>query len=317
VKKILGVGTALVDIIAQVDEDVIAKLGLNKGSMSLIEEKQIPRIREYFNNPTMTSGGSVCNTIHELNNSLHQASFFGKVNDDDYGNAFLSDMEKAKILFQGIKEKNSLSTGCCNILVTKDGERTMATHIGIGSQLNVKDITKEKFEGMDHVYIEAYLWDHDLTKAALKKVGELSKELKFELSFSLSDPFCVMRNRSELEHFISDSVDLVFCNLDEAREFSQSEHMSDIAQYFQHLNKKFVMTSGRDGGYFFHGDKVEHEPSKIIENLIDTTGAGDNFAAGFLDKYLLNSPVKEALEYGHQKASLVIQQIGPRIKHVQ
>lgn len=170
---------------------------------------------------------------------------------------------------------------------------------------------------MDHVYMEAYLWDHDLTKAALKKVGELSKELKFELSFSLSDPFCVMRNRSELEHFISDSVDLVFCNLDEAREFSQSEHMSDIAQYFQHLNKKFVMTSGRDGGYFFHGDKVEHEPSKIIENLIDTTGAGDNFAAGFLDKYLLNSPVKEALEYGHQKASLVIQQIGPRIKHIQ
>ena len=144
-KKILGVGTALVDIIAQVDEDVIAKLGLNKGSMSLIEEKQIPRIREYFNNPTMTSGGSVCNTIHELNNSSHQAAFFGKVNDDDYGNAFLSDMEKAKILFQGIKEKNSLPTGCCNILVTKDGERTMATHIGIGSQLNVKDITKEKF----------------------------------------------------------------------------------------------------------------------------------------------------------------------------
>jgi sugar/nucleoside kinase (ribokinase family) len=126
-----------------------------------------------------------------------------------------------------------------------------------------------------------------------------------------------MRNRSELENFISESVDLVFCNLDEAREFSQSEHMSDISQYFQHLNKKFVMTSGKDGGYFFHGDKVEHEPSRIIENLIDTTGAGDNFAAGFLDKYLLNSPVKEALEYGHQKASLVIQQIGPRIKHIQ
>ena len=97
-KKILGVGTALVDIIAQVDEDVITKLGLNKGSMSLIEEKQIPKIREYFNNPTITSGGSVCNTIHELNNSSHQASFFGKVNDDDYGKAFLSDMENAKTI---------------------------------------------------------------------------------------------------------------------------------------------------------------------------------------------------------------------------
>ena len=314
-KNILGVGTALVDIIAQVDEDTISKLELNKGSMSLIEESQIYKIREYFHNPTITSGGSVCNTIHELNNSSHQASFFGKVNDDDYGKAFLKDMEDAKIPFLGIKEKNSLPTGCCNILVTKDGERTMATHIGIGSQLSVEDITKDKFEGMDHVYMEAYLWDHELTKAALQRVGELSKELKFELSFSLSDPFCVMRNRLELESFISNNVDLVFCNLDEAREFSQSEHMSDIAQYFQHINKKFVMTSGKEGGYFFYDNKVEHEPAKKIDNLIDTTGAGDNFAAGFLEKYLLNNPIKQSLEHGHKKASLVIQQLGSRIKH--
>lgn len=314
-KRILGVGTALVDIIDQVDEEIIKKLDLNKGSMSLIEEKKISKIREYFKNPTITSGGSVCNTIHELNSSPHEASFFGKVNDDEYGNAFLSDMEDAKIPFLGIKENNSLPTGCCNILVTSDGERTMATHIGIGSQLSVQDITKEKFEGMDHVYMEAYLWDHDLTKEALKKVGELSKELGFELSFSLSDPFCVMRNRVELENFISNNVDLVFCNLDEAREFCQSEHMSDISQYFHHINKKFVMTSGKEGGYFFHDNVVEHEPSKIIDNLIDTTGAGDNFAAGFLEKYLFNSSIRESLEYGHKKASLVIQQLGSRIKH--
>jgi sugar/nucleoside kinase (ribokinase family) len=313
-KKILGVGTALVDIIAQVDDEIIKKLDLNKGSMSLIEENQISKIREYFNNPTITSGGSVCNTIHELSNSSHEASFFGKVNDDDYGRAFLKDMEDAKIPFLGIKEKNSLPTGCCNILVTNDGERTMATHIGIGSQLSVQDIVKEKFQGVDHVYMEAYLWDHELTKAALKKVGELSKELKFELSFSLSDSFCVMRNRSELEEFISNNVDLVFCNLEEAKGFSQSEHMSDVAQYFHHLNKKFVMTSGKEGGYFFHENKVVHEKAKIVKSVIDTTGAGDNFAAGFLEKYLLDSPIKESLENGHQKSSLVIQQLGSRIK---
>jgi sugar/nucleoside kinase (ribokinase family) len=314
-KKILGVGTALVDIIAQVDEEVIVKLGLNKGSMSLIEETQISQIRKYFNNPTITSGGSVCNTIHELNHSSHEASFFGKVNDDDYGHAFLKDMEEARIPFLGIKEKNSLPTGCCNILVTHDGERTMATHIGIGSQLSVQDINKEIFQGIDHVYMEAYLWDHDLTKAALKKVGELSKELKFELSFSLSDPFCVMRNRLELEDFISSNVDLVFCNLEEAKEFSQSEHMSDIAQYFQHINKKFVMTSGKEGGYFFHEGEVVHEEAKIVQSVVDTTGAGDNFAAGFLEKYLLSNSIKESLEHGHNKASLVIQQLGSRIKH--
>ncbi len=314
-KKILGVGTALVDIIAQVDDDIIKKLELNKGSMSLIEEKHISKIREYFNNPTITSGGSVCNTIHELNNSPHEASFFGKVNDDDYGRAFLKDMEEAKIPFLGIKEKNSLPTGCCNILVTNDGERTMATHIGIGSQLNVHDITEEIFEGIDHVYMEAYLWDHELTKVALKKIGKFSKELKFELSFSLSDPFCVMRNRQELEEFISNNVDLVFCNLEEAKEFSQSEHMSDIAQYFHHLNKKFVMTSGKERGYFFYEGEVVSASAKLVKTVIDTTGAGDNFAAGFLEKYLLGNHIQESLENGHKKASLVIQQMGPRIKH--
>jgi sugar/nucleoside kinase (ribokinase family) len=181
--------------------------------------------------------------------------------------------------------------------------------------LSVQDINKEIFQGIDHVYMEAYLWDHDLTKAALKKVGELSKELKFELSFSLSDPFCVMRNRLELEDFISSNVDLVFCNLEEAKEFSQSEHMSDIAQYFQHINKKFVMTSGKEGGYFFHEGEVVHEEAKIVQSVVDTTGAGDNFAAGFLEKYLLSNSIKESLEHGHNKASLVIQQLGSRIKH--
>ena len=152
-KKILGIGTALVDVICQVDDDVIGKLDLSKGSMTLIEESQIQKIRSNFNNPLMTSGGSVCNTVHELNHGSHEASFYGKVNDDEYGKAFIEDLQKANIPFQGIIKKNELPTGCCNILVSPDGERTMATHIGIGSQLNPEEINDEILNNIDHIYI--------------------------------------------------------------------------------------------------------------------------------------------------------------------
>ncbi|MAV82214.1 MAG: hypothetical protein CMI90_01965 [Pelagibacteraceae bacterium] len=314
-QKILGIGTALVDIISKVQDPIISKLSLNKGSMSLIEENQISQIRSYFKNPLITSGGSVCNTIHELNNSKHEALFFGKLNDDDYGKAFVKDMEEANISFLGVKEKNSLPTGCCNILVTEDGERTMATYIGIGSQLSPEDIKEKTFNNINHVYIEAYLWDHNLTKKALEKVGQLSKKLNFELSFSLSDPFCVVRNRTELQEYITKNVDLIFCNFEEAKEFTQSENMNDIAKYFGHLKKKFVMTCGGEGAYYFNLDKVIHESALKVKNVVDTTGAGDNFAAGFLEVYLDNSSnIKEALKNGNNKAAEVIQQLGPRIK---
>ena len=127
VKKILGVGTALVDVICQVEDSVINNLKLTKGSMTLIEESQIKEIRSNFDNPLITSGGSVCNTIHELNFGSHEASFYGKVNDDEYGNAFVQDLQKENISFKGVSNKTDLPTGCCNILVSPDGERTMAT----------------------------------------------------------------------------------------------------------------------------------------------------------------------------------------------
>ena len=151
-KKILGVGTALVDVICQVDDSTIKNLKLNKGSMTLIEEPQIQEIRSNFSNPLITSGGSVCNTIHELNYSAHEAYFYGKVNNDEYGNAFIEDLKSAEIKFFGIMKENDLPTGCCNILVSPDGERTMATHIGIGSQLDPKEITTQTTEGIDHIY---------------------------------------------------------------------------------------------------------------------------------------------------------------------
>ena len=313
-KKILGVGTALVDVICQVEDNIISDLNLSKGSMTLIEESQIQNIRSNFTNPLITSGGSVCNTVHELNFGSHEASFYGKVSDDEYGNAFIQDLEKANISFKGVSRKSDLPTGCCNILVSPDGERTMATHIGIGSQLQPDEVSENILDNIDHMYMESYLWDHELTKKTLKKFGDIAKSKNIEISLSLSDPFCVDRHRDELNNFIKENVDLVFCNFDEAKMFSQSETMADVSSFFKDYGKKIVMTSGSEGAYFFYHDDVSHQPSKKIENVIDTTGAGDNFAAGFLDFYLSGKSVDEALINGNTRAVEVIQQLGPRIK---
>ena len=313
-KKILGVGTALVDVICQVEDNIISDLNLSKGSMTLIEESQIQNIRSNFTNPLITSGGSVCNTVHELNFGSHEASFYGKVSDDEYGNAFIQDLEKANISFKGVSRKSDLPTGCCNILVSPDGERTMATHIGIGSQLQPDEVSENILDNIDHMYMESYLWDHELTKKTLKKFGEIAKSKNIEISLSLSDPFCVDRHRDELNNFIKENVDLVFCNFDEAKMFSQSETMADVSSFFKDYGKKIVMTSGSEGAYFFYNDDVSHQPSKKIENVVDTTGAGDNFAAGFLDFYLSGKSVDEALINGNTRAVEVIQQLGPRIK---
>jgi sugar/nucleoside kinase (ribokinase family) len=314
VKKILGVGTALVDVICQVEDNIINDLNLSKGSMTLIEESQIQNIRSNFTNPLITSGGSVCNTVHELNFGSHEASFYGKVSDDEYGNAFIQDLEKANISFKGVSRKSDLPTGCCNILVSPDGERTMATHIGIGSQLQPDEVSENILDNIDHIYMESYLWDHELTKKTLKKFGDIAKSKNTEISLSLSDPFCVDRHRDELNNFIKENVNLVFCNFDEAKMFSQSETMADVSSFFNDYGKKIVMTSGAEGAYFFYNDDVSHQPSKKIENVIDTTGAGDNFAAGFLDFYLSGKSVDEALINGNTRAVEVIQQLGPRIK---
>ena len=313
-KKILGVGTALVDVICQVEDNIISDLNLSKGSMTLIEESQIQNIRSNFTNPLITSGGSVCNTVHELNFGSHEASFYGKVSDDEYGNAFIQDLEKANISFKGVLRKSDLPTGCCNILVSPDGERTMATHIGIGSQLQPDEVSENILDNIDHMYMESYLWDHELTKKTLKKFGDIAKSKNIEISLSLSDPFCVDRHRDELNNFIKENVDLVFCNFDEAKMFSQSETMADVSSFFKDYGKKIVMTSGSEGAYFFYNDDVSHQPSKKIENVVDTTGAGDNFAAGFLDFYLSGKSVDEALINGNTRAVEVIQQLGPRIK---
>jgi sugar/nucleoside kinase (ribokinase family) len=183
--------------------------------------------------------------------------------------AFIQDLEKANIAYKGVIKQNDLPTGCCNILVSPDGERTMATHIGIGSQLHPDELTEDSLQGIDHIYMESYLWDHDLTKQTLKKVGKIAKTMNIETSLSLSDPFCVDRHRDELKEFIEEYVDLVFCNFDEAKMFAQSETMADVSAFFQSFGKKIAMTASAEGAYFFmEKQSLINQLKKLNKSLI-------------------------------------------------
>ena len=178
----------------------------------------------------------------------------------------------------------------------------------------IQEINDEILNDIDHIYMESYLWDHDLTKKTLQKFGDMAKEKNNETSLSLSDRFCVDRHRDELKDFIAKNVDLIFCNFDEAKMFSQCETMADVGLFFKAFGKKVVMTSGAEGAFYFFNEEVSHQSVEKVENVVDTTGAGDNFAAGFLDYYLSGKTIDEALKNGNTRAVEVIQQLGPRIK---
>ena len=313
IKKVLGIGTALVDIIGKVNESSLTKLGLSKGAMTLINPSDIPFIREEISDPIITSGGSVCNTIYEIARSGYPACFFGKISNDEYGDSFYQDLNKSGITFSGQKGDYSISTGCCHVLVTSDGERTMATYIGIGSQLEPSDIQDDTFDNIGHVYLETYLWEHPLSRETLIEVGELSKKGDFELSISLSDPLCVTRNRDSLLKFITQYIDLVFCNYEEAVALSKKIEITDIKEFMHNLNIKMVMTHGSLGVYYFDKNDDLYLESNLVENVLDTTGAGDNFVAGFLIEYLQGHTILDALKSGHNRASQVIVKMGPRL----
>ena len=312
-KKVLGVGTALVDVIEQVSDETITNLNLHKGTMALIDNNDVGRIKKEIHSPTITSGGSVCNTVYELQRSGSPSAFFGKITNDDYGNAFFESMQEIGLEFRGSKNDYDQGTGCCHIFVTPDGERTMATHIGIGSQLQPSDINENILDDIKHVYLETYLWDHDLTKKTLMEISKRAKELSIEVSMSLSDPFCVQRHREELLEFIKQNVDLVFCNFDEASEISESKDLEEIKNFMSALGCKTVLTNGAEGAHFISKEYTDFVSAEKVQNVIDTTGAGDNFAAGFLSKYIQGENIRVSLESGHEKASQVIQKIGPRL----
>lgn len=315
--KILAIGNAIVDILCQVDDEFLAQNNLIKGSMSLISEEMAKKLSEL---PTkkITSGGSACNTIATMAQLKTPAAFIGKVGDDEFGKKFIDEIHKTNIEFLGAKSCGK-TTAKSFVLITPDAQRTMCTFLGCASEINENEVDEKAFLNTAILYLEGYLWDAPTTIAALKKAILCAKKHGAKIAFSLSDSFCVARHKSDFLELIKNDLDILFAN-----EFEANELAPNFAEIFAHNpNLVIIVTKSEKGCEVFYQEKSEAKfiqkslisPAKKITKLIDTTGAGDAFAAGFLQGLINELNLEKCANLGNFLASKIIQKLGARFEN--
>jgi len=309
-KKILGMGNALVDILIRIEnDDFLKSQNLPKGSMQLIDAQTAATLAEATNtlNRTFASGGSAANTIFALARLGVETAFIGKVSDDEYGNAFSSDILKYQVYPKLIVDKTGKMSGFCTALISPDGERTMATYLGVASELNVEDISDKIFKGYDIFHIEGYLLqNHDLIEKAIVT----AKKHGLEVSLDLASYNIVEENREFLHKIIENHVDIVFANEEEAVAFSQKS-IEDSLSYIAEKTEISVVKVGSKGSFVMkNGQKEDILP--FSANCIDTTGAGDLYASGFLYGYVKGYDLQRCGKIGSYLAAQIVEEIGPK-----
>ena len=310
---IVGIGNAIVDLIAEVDDSYLKKNTITKGTMSLVDYEAVNRIGNEVNIIRTISGGSVANSIVSIAQQNLKTAFIGKVNQDELGEKFSQGLKKEKVEFKITKSSTNKYTARCVILVSTDAERTMNTYLGISQELTEEDIDLGIISNSSMLYLEGYLWDLDNAKKAIKKSISAAKNSETIVAFSISDAFCVDRFREEFIDLINNSADLIFANEAEIKSLYETSELDIAIKKCQETNKVFAITLGDKGAKIIHKDKIiKIEPEKI-DKLVDTTGAGDLFAAGFLTEYIRTQDLGSAGKLGVKMASIIIQQFGARI----
>ena len=308
--KILGIGNAIVDVICKVSENFITQNGLQKGSMKLIfEEKEFQKLLLNLKIEKTISGGSVANSIVGLSQLKNDVGFVGKISDDIFGNKYEKGLKEENVKFFYFKRKETLPTGTCLILVTPDSERTMCTFLGVAGKINENDIDSKVISDADLIFLEGYLWDKGEPQKALEKAINNSRKT----AMSLSDKFCVERHRSHFIDLVKNKLDIVFANEDEMISLTQSQNFNEVVDYVKQIKKNFIITRGEKGAISINNGKIFEVGIKKNLKILDLTGAGDLFAAGFLHGYVNNFTQSECLEKGTELSSKVIQQFGARL----
>ena len=308
--KILGIGNAIVDVICKVSENFITQNGLQKGSMKLIfEEKEFQKLLLNLKIEKTISGGSVANSIVGLSQLKNDVGFVGKISDDIFGNKYEKGLKEENVKFFYFKRKETLPTGTCLILVTPDSERTMCTFLGVAGKINENDIDSKVISDADLIFLEGYLWDKGEPQKALEKAINNSRKT----AMSLSDKFCVERHRSHFIDLVKNKLDIVFANEDEMISLTQSQNFNEVVDFVKQTKKNFIITRGEKGAISINNGKIFEVDIKKNLKVIDLTGAGDLFAAGFLHGYVNNFTQSECLEKGTELSSKVIQQFGARL----
>ena len=307
--KILGIGNAIVDVICKVEDKFIAKNGLTKSTMKLVDEPEFKKLLSNLKIEETVSGGSVANSIVGLSGLGNKVGFIGKVNDDELGQKYEDGLKKENVEYFYSKKKEELPTGTCLILVTPDSERTMCTFLGTAGKINENDVSSDAIKKSEIIFLEGYLWDEGEPKKAFDKAINNANKV----AMSLSDQFCVDRHKPHFLDLVKNKLDIIFANEQEITSLIDAKNFEEVINFSKQLGKLIVLTRGKNGAIAIKGnDVVECGVQKNLK-IVDLTGAGDLFAAGFLHGHVNNLSIKESLEKGTEMSSKVIQQIGARL----
>jgi len=308
--KILGIGNAIIDVICKVNENFIVENDLVKGNMKLIfDEEEFKKILSDLKIEKTISGGSVANSIVGLSQLNNNVGFIGKIADDDFGVKYETGLKNEKVDYFYSKKKEKIPTGICLILVTPDSERTMCTFLGVAGKINESDINSEDIKKSEMIFLEGYLWDEGEPKKAFDKAIKNANKTVM----SLSDKFCVDRHKSHFLDLVKNKLDITFANEDEIKSLINAEHFKDVIKFGTEINKHLVITRGKKGAVSIKGNNFTEVGVQNNLKIVDLTGAGDLFAAGYLHGFLNNYSEKECLEKGTEMSSKIIQQIGARL----
>ena len=308
--NILGIGNAIVDVICKVEDNFIAQNGLTKSTMKLIfDEVEFKKLLSNLKIEKTVSGGSVANSIVGLSQLGNKVGFIGKVCDDDLGSKYEEGLKSENVEYFYSKKKEELPTGTCLILITPDSERTMCTFLGTAGKINENDVSSDAIKKSELILLEGYLWDEgDPKKAFDKAINSANK-----VAMSLSDQFCVDRHKPHFLSLVKEKLDITFANEQEITSLIDAKDFKEVINFAKEVNKLIVVTRGEKGAIAIKGGEVVE--CEVMKNLkiVDLTGAGDLFAAGFLHGFINKLSLKESLDKGTEMSSKIIQQIGARL----
>ena len=307
--KIIGIGNAIVDVICKVNDNFLTNNKLTKSTMKLVDESEFKKLLSNLTIEETVSGGSVANTIVGLSQLGDKVGFIGKVSNDKLGGKYEEGLKKDNVEYFYSKKKEILPTGTCLILITPDSERTMCTFLGTAGKINENDINTNAVKNSEILFLEGYLWDEGEPKKAFDKAMQNSNKV----AMSLSDLFCVERHKSHFLDLVKNKLDITFANEQEIMSLINTKSFDEVIKFSKQLKKLIIITRGEKGATAIQGNEVVDYGIQKNLKIVDLTGAGDLFAAGFLHGHVNNLSLKESLNKGTEMSSKIIQKIGARL----
>lgn len=312
--QLLGISNAIVDVLAHVDQEFLDAVGAPPGSMTLIDEAQAREIYSQMGPATEMSGGSVANTIAGFANLGGSAAYIGKVRDDQLGDIFNHDMQSLGVDIRLEPAADGAPTARSHILITKDGQRTMQTYLGACLGLELADITESTIGRPKAMLLEGYVWDIEEGPALARKAAQIARQNGTAVSLSLSDSYCVERHRESFETFVRKDADIIVADEDEIHALLGTDSIDALIRKLAAYGKLFAVTRSDKGSVIIQGDVTIEQAATPVEKVVDSTGAGDAYSAGFLYGWANDRSLSECAQYGTYCATKVIQQLGARVE---